>query len=316
MKVHLSFDVEVWCNGWERLDEEFPAAFDRYILGRSPQGDWGLPQTLAILRRHGLCGVFFVEPLFAARFGEQHLRRVVELIAGGRQDVQLHIHPEWVDEIRPPLIPDSHRKRQHLSYYTLEEQTTLLGHGKRLLEQALGGTVTAFRAGSYAANHDTYEALARSGILVDSSLNTVYDFSGTGLPPVAELHSHRRIGRVTSYPISVFLDGTGRPRPAQLGACSFAEMRQALDRAECLGFGHAVIVSHSFELLKDRRSVPDPIMVRRFEQLCAYLAAHPERFQVEPFPLQGEPESRLARPAATLGATLVRHAEQALRRLW
>jgi peptidoglycan/xylan/chitin deacetylase (PgdA/CDA1 family) len=41
----------------------------RALYGRSPAGDYALPKTLEILDRNGLKGVFFVEPLFAARFG-------------------------------------------------------------------------------------------------------------------------------------------------------------------------------------------------------------------------------------------------------
>jgi len=73
MQVHLTFDIEVWCNGWQQLDQRFPAAFERYCYGRSAQGDYALPKTLEILQRHGLTGVFFVEPLFSARFGASYL---------------------------------------------------------------------------------------------------------------------------------------------------------------------------------------------------------------------------------------------------
>ena len=74
MRVFLTFDIEIWCDGWEALDERFPAAFQRYIYGRSPEGDYALPKTLEIMNRHGLLGVFFVEPLFAAR-GQRHANR-------------------------------------------------------------------------------------------------------------------------------------------------------------------------------------------------------------------------------------------------
>ena len=126
MNVYITFDVEVWCNGWSDLDGRFPAAFERYYFGRSSAGSYALPKTLEIMNRHGLVGVFFVEPLFAARFGKGHLDTVVQLIAGAGQDVQLHIHPEWTDEIRPPLIGDVSKKRQHLVHYDVDEQTQLI----------------------------------------------------------------------------------------------------------------------------------------------------------------------------------------------
>ena len=62
MNVYLSFDIEVWCGGWNDLDGKFPASFERYVYGRSPKGDYALPKTLEILASNGLKGVFFVEP--------------------------------------------------------------------------------------------------------------------------------------------------------------------------------------------------------------------------------------------------------------
>lgn len=35
LDVFLTFDVELWCDGWEDLDAKFPGAFERYIYGRS-----------------------------------------------------------------------------------------------------------------------------------------------------------------------------------------------------------------------------------------------------------------------------------------
>ena len=178
MKVYVTFDVEVWCDGWSDLDGRFPAAFERYYYGRSAAGSYALPKTLEIMARHGITGVFFVEPLFSARFGAQYLQIVARLIADAGQDVQLHLHPEWTDEISPAILADVSKKRQHMVYYNEDEQTALIGVGRRLLEEALGDAVTVFRAGSFAVNHDTYRALARNGFTLDSSLNPAFDYSG------------------------------------------------------------------------------------------------------------------------------------------
>jgi hypothetical protein len=316
--VFLSFDIEVWCNGWQQLDEKFPAAFDRYVYGRSAAGAYALPETLAMLNRHGLQGVFFVEPLFAARFGLEPLREIVGLIQGAGQQVQLHLHPEWTDEAREPLLPDVRGKRQHLSYYSLDEQTALIAHGLRLLGEAGAAPICAFRAGSYAANRDSFHALARNGIALDSSLNRCGAVSGLDLRATHRFDAPFICDGVSSYPVSVFTDGLGRERPAQVGACGAAELRSVLDRAQQLGVQDFVIVSHNFEMLRSGRSDPDWIVVRRFEALCAYLAAHPQRFQVRGFAddlrltADGRPG---ATPRASLGGTLWRHGEQLRRRL-
>ena len=319
MNVFLTFDIEVWCNGWERLDEVFPAAFDRYIYGRSKHGNYALPKTLEILQRHGLRGVFFVEPLFSARFGARYLAEVVQLIEAARQDVQLHLHPEWTDEISPPPLEHIPGKRQHLIQYSLDEQTALIRFGKALLEAATGRPVQAFRAGSYAANAHTFAALRRNGIRVDSSLNQVFaEVSGGGLsfPSAPQPWIPQAIDGVTTYPVTVFQDGRGRLRPAQVGACSFAEMRDALMDAQRCGCEHFVIVSHNFEMLKPDTSERDLVVMRRFERLCAFLAQNPDKFQVTGYPPAALASAAAARrPRVSLGATVQRFAEQALRRV-
>lgn len=314
MKVFLSFDIEVWCNDWQQLDARFPGSFDRYVYGRSSRGNYALPKTLEILQRHGLLGVFFVEPLFSARFGKQYLREIVQLIASAGQDVQLHLHPEWTDEIRPKLIPDCDNKRQHLIYYSLDEQVALIGWGKQALENILGRPITAFRAGSYAANNDTFAALARNGIPFDSSLNGCMWVDGSDLrQPIAE-GAPWCCGPVTTFPVAVFRDGLGRYRPAQVGACAFAEFKQALLNAQARGCEHFVIVSHNFEMLRPQRSDPDLIVARRFERLCGFLSEHRDLFQVGSFATPSG-TAIWQTPTVTALATGRRYAEQLLRRL-
>ncbi|MEO8248204.1 MAG: hypothetical protein ABI589_02445 [Burkholderiales bacterium] len=274
MNVHLSFDTEVWCNGWDRLDAAFPASFERYVYGQSAAGQYALPKTLEILNRHHLKGVFFVEPLFSARFGAEHLARIVGLLRDAGQDVQLHLHPEWTDEITPPILENSRVKRQHLIYYTQDEQAALIGRGRELLEAAGSGEISAFRSGSFAVNRDTFEALARNGIRLDSSINRCHAVSAADLSRERLLDTPFTVAGVRSFPVAVFRDGLGRDRPAQVGACSFSEMRDALRTAHEAGISDFVIVSHNFELLKPGSSEPDAIVVRRFERLCAHLAEH------------------------------------------
>lgn len=329
MKVYLTFDVEVWCNGWDRLDENFPWCFDRYVWGRSARGDYALPKTLEILRAHELTGIFFVEPLFSARFGRGALQTITGLILDARQDVQLHLHPEWTDEIDPPLLEHCQTKRQHLTYYTRQEQVALIGRGRALLEAATGRSVSAFRAGSFAANKDTYAALAELGLWTDSSLNECHDHSEASLPPRSGWHSECSIDGIRCFPVTVFTDGFGRSRPAQVGACSFEELRDALDHAHASDCRHFVVVSHNFEMLKPGSSQPDRVVESRFVRLCQYLAAHPDRFEVASLPSPGahpqvdvQPSRRPSssgpaerRPRAGTLSTVRRHAEQALRRL-
>ncbi|SDO41411.1 hypothetical protein SAMN05216303_1011358 [Rhodoferax sp. OV413] len=316
MNVYLTFDIEVWCNGWNDLDRAFPACFERYVYGHSAHGDYALPKTLELLNQHGLKGVFFVEPLFAARFGQPYLDTIVGLIRAAGQDVQLHLHPEWTDEALQPLIPDCASKRQHLSYYTLEEQTTLIACGKQMLEAAGSGPITAFRSGSFAANQDTFTALHRNQLLLDSSLNRCHAVSAPDLLQGRDLESVFAVDGVTSFPVTVFQDGFGKDRPAQVGACSFAEMRDALWSAQRAGMAHFVLVSHNFEMLKPGLSQPDWVVVKRFAQLCAFLGQHRDTFTVGSFgPASAIGPAKVSQPRVGWTSTARRYVEQALRRL-
>ncbi len=319
MNVFLTFDIEVWCNGWDDLDGSFPGSFERYVYGHSAHGDYALPQTLAILNRHGLKGVFFVEPLFATRFGTEHLDTIVRLIRDAGQEVQLHLHPEWTDEAIQPLIEDCATKRQHLSYYTLDEQTALIAHGKRMLECAGSGPITAFRSGSFAANGDTFKALHRNQIFLDTSLNRCYDVSAPELRSTYSFDQAFETEGVTTFPVTVMKDGFGKDRHAQVGACSFDEMRGALLSAQRAGHRDFVVVSHNFEMLKPATSSPDWVVVKRFERLCSFLAANSQLFCVRGFGADllspAELSQPLSPPKATLFATSRRYAEQLQRRL-
>lgn len=316
MNVYLTFDIEVWCNGWDKLDAVFPGNFERYVFGRSKHGDYALPKTLEILNRHGLKGVFFVEPLFAARFGSEYLEKIVNLIRDAGQEIQLHIHPEWTDEISPPIIEDVYRKRQHLSYYTLEEQTTLIAFAKAQLERAGSGPISTFRAGSFAANGNTFKALLRNGIFYDSSLNRCYPISAPDLRQQHEFISPFEVDGVISFPVSVFIDGFGKERPAQVGACSSGELRNALLDGCKAGLTDFVVLSHNFEMLKPNTAEPDWIVVRRFENLCKFLDEHRAMLPVVSYTQPRPAEVPLQKlPKVTLISTLSRYTEQFARRL-
>ena len=84
--------------------------------------------------------------------------------------------------------------------------------------------------------------------------------------------------------MSVFDDGTGKLRHMQLTACSLSEMEHLLWQALETGHSSLVILSHSFELLNGgRHDRSDPVVVRRFRKLCAFLDRHRDMFKVRGF---------------------------------
>ena len=315
MQILLTFDVEIWCAHWDRIDHEFPAAFDRYVNGGSVAGEFALPKTLEILGRHNLHGIFFVEGLFAARFGIDYLRRIVELIQGAGQEVQLHLHTEWTDEIVPSPVPAVPGKRQHLRQFSLEDQTRLIALGIELLQAAGAARPIAFRAGNMAVNADTFRALHANGIRIDSSIDATVRDSAPDIRQQADVYRPSYIEDVASYPIGVFRDGWGRERHAQVGACAVKELFQAIESAAALGWRQFVLLSHNFEMLQRHGCDPDRFVVRRFERLAQFLERNATRYPTVRASELSAPDSigTGSLPRASRDAVWRRTAEQALR---
>lgn len=128
------------------------------------------------------------------------------------------------------------------------------------------------------------------------------------------------IGGVTTYPVTIIEDGFGKDRPAQVSACSLAELRNALRSAEASSTNDFVVVSHNFEMLKTGSSQPDWVVVKRFRGLCAYLAKHPIKYNVRGCDpgMQDLPTNNRqpCQPKSGRVATAWRYVEQVKRRLF
>ncbi len=283
LDVFFTVDVEVWCDNWQDIDRKFPAAFRSYVYGPTPEGEFGLPFQADLLKDHGMKGVFFVEPLFSARFGPEPLQEIVGILKERQQEIQLHLHTEWVDEARVPLLPDVRSKRQHLRYFSRDEQASLIATGARLLREAGVAGVDAFRAGSFAFNHDTLPALAGNGIAFDSSYNAVLFGADSGVMPGVTLVESTQVDGVHEYPMTVYRDGTGALRHAQVTSCSYGELETLLWQALHAGRRSFVILSHNFEALNPAKTRVDKVVVNRLRKLFAFLDHNRDCFRVRGF---------------------------------
>jgi hypothetical protein len=313
MNVFLTIDVEVWCGGWDNVDEKFGRAFDSHIHGKTGKGDFGLPYQFKVMNDHGLTSVCFVEPLFSARFGQQPLADIVGMVNEAGHENQLHLHPEWVDEAREPLLPNVSGKRQHLHYYSAAEQSSLIASGLAMMANAGAPDLNAFRAGSFGFNRDTLDALAANSIPFDSSYNATLFGLESGVRPDAPAWAPFECANVQEYPMTVFDDGTGKMRHVQLTACSYEEIEGLLWRALEAGYTSFVILSHSFELLNEGKDKPDPVVIGRFRKLCAFLDKHRDKFRVRGFRgLQAGPHApqpaMLSSPLWRAGARMLQQA--------
>jgi hypothetical protein len=315
LDVFFTFDVEVWCEGWNDIDAKFAKSFQKYIYGTTSKGNFGLPYKLKVLQENDLTGIFFVEPLFSGRFGLTPLAEIVTLVQEYHQEVQLHLHTEWVDEALAPLLDNVTRKRQFLHNFSLAEQTKLIETGAKLIKEVGGGDVNAFRAGNFGFNRDTLRALATNNIKIDSSYNATRFGLLSGVNQGSPLVDIMECEGVYEYPMTVFNDGL-ELRHAQVKACSHGEMEGLLWQALETGRDAFVILSHNFELLNSRMDRPDDIAVKRFNKLCTFLGNNKDCFRVRGFKGLSPVETLPHRMPLTspLWKTSCRMVEQAIRR--
>ena len=244
--ILLATDVEIWPRVRLPSETQFREEFKRFILGSTPSGDYGLPFQLRRLKEHDLRGVFLVDALFASAFGLSSLKEIVEMVLEGGQEVQLHIHTEWVERIEG-LLPG--KRGMNMRDFSLQDQRDLIRAALDNMDRCGVKNLTAFRAGNFGANWETLEALAAEGILYDTSYNIPYIGSTCDLRTDPPMVQPRRFGGIIEFPITFFKQGADRYRHAQIGSCSFAELTRMLDQADRRGWHSFQILSHNFELM-------------------------------------------------------------------
>lgn len=320
--VYLTIDTEFWPRRTYHHPDDYVPDFERDVLGRTSAGSFGLEYQLDLLTSHRLQAVFFVEPLCVHAVGEAPVKRTVDLIRAGKQEVQLHLHTEWLQWMPEPLLPTA--RGEHMHHFSLEDQTRLVEAGLAVLRNCGIEDVCAFRAGNYGANLDTLRALARNRILFDSSHNTNYLGSACDMESIGKVLQPMEACGVREFPITFFRDFRGRNRHLQLTANSIGELRNTLLDAWSRRWQSVVIVSHSFELIKGRNkrsrlARPDTIVIRRFRALCEFLDENRDKFRTSVFSEKPTTNVNADQDVTPLRVrrvdTCLRLVEQALRRI-
>lgn len=131
--------------------------FNPMFEGLTNQQYWGYKKIIDICDKYHFKATFFVSVFECKKYGEDTLRNVCEEIKGKGHDVQLHTHPIWLGE------------KRYMSDHSIEEQTQILSHGKKLLEKWITDIPVAHRAGGYGVDENTLKALAENNFKIDSS---------------------------------------------------------------------------------------------------------------------------------------------------
>jgi hypothetical protein len=288
-RVYLTVDVECAEERVVASRARPPLGYDLRVWGRfANQGrDLGLPLMLEELRRHGLQATFFVEPFGSSFFGQSGLAEVCQTLRAAGQDVQLHVHP--VQQQVDWYTRGAERPPDQMAAYDVTVQRKLLTDGLTLLRAAgvPGTELKAFRAGHFAANNDTWQAMRQVGLTLSSNLNLCYLGRGCAIewPSPANALFAAAEG-IWELPISNFLEPGGGYRHLQVTAVSFSEMRHFLEAAHRLRIPEVTVVTHCFEFFfvdsaAEKLGHPNWINLHRWRQLCEFLGHRRGDFAVE-----------------------------------
>lgn len=280
-RVYITIDTE-YSSGLVRSGSAAERAdnFAASIACNGPSGKpsdaSGVAHTLRVLEETGQSAVFFVDPMPALLWGTAAIEDVVGPIMDAGQDVQLHLHTEWLAWAGANHPLSSKRTGQNLFDFSFEEQCTLIDYARTQLIAAGAPAPVAFRAGNYGANDDTLRALAHLGIVYDTSHCPALVGTASRIslgPEVRETVEHAGVIEVPVASTGAF--GGQAQRHAQITALSLAEMRAAILHARDTGRETFTLVSHSFELFSRQKRVVKHLVRRRFDGLCAFLRDTP-----------------------------------------
>lgn len=229
----------------------------------------GLMEIARMQRERKLAGTFLLNVYEHRTWGEGKMREIVEKLQASGQDLALHTHPQWAYD----------PTRNGMHQYTLEEQTSIIRDGVRLLSLWSGHPVVAHRAGDYAADERTLRALEANGLRVDSSL-----FWGHPKSQLAELGLPRNLpsawGKLLQVPVTVY-ERKERPRLFSGIAPALSSIRKidvnwfvneeeakaAIDAVVEADLPFLVVFLHSFTFLAGRTNDGVPVANRQAQAI-------------------------------------------------
>lgn len=243
--------------------------FDLAIACRGQGQEAGIHYQMDVMERHGIRGVFFVDPMPALVWGQDAVERIVQPILERGHEVQLHLHTEWLRFAKDNPLGD--RTGRNMRDFTLAEQRVLIAYAADRLVVAGAPFPKAFRAGNYGADENTLQALGDCGIAFDSSFPAGLLGNECGIEGILGSCAPFRRNNAVELPIAAISARNGGFRHGQVAALSAREMQAAVTHAHAHKWPAMVMVSHSFELFDRHSAAPSRIMKRRFERLCAWL---------------------------------------------
>lgn len=324
-RVFITVDTEHSIGGAFQDPTFKPVGNDLRIFGKIQGREFGIPMIMDIADEFGLPVVFFLEVLNYHYFGKDETRKVCEYILGRGHDVQLHLHPNYLNFKEP--LPGLLKYRDNMAFYSSEDQYRLISEGRSLLMEYGVSNPVAFRAGNFGADHNTLQALAENDFKFDSSYNLAYPYTMQDIKKDCVINDLTAMGSILELPVTCFEENIPcirrRIKPLDINGAGFGEIREILEYCNKKHFSCVTIILHSFSFYQARDPQYHSVriihpVIKRFRKLCHYLSRQNDQFDVVCFKSCPKFYSQVPQeeekhhiPNASICNSFIRYAEQA-----
>lgn len=279
----FTIDTEFSLGGYFKNNNDKPVPAEKIIWCKIGNEEYGINLIMDILDQYDLKGVFFMETESRFYFGEQIIIDIIKHIRSRGHEVQLHIHPTFRSFIKGEKLPDDLRK------YSYDEQVKIILEALVFLGKYSINDIIAYRSGGFYSNNDTLKAIEQNNLFFASNYNLSF-------PNCDYINDHPQkndlfqINNIYELPITCFKEPPIRKRynSFQLEAASFKEIQSALSFYGKHKINLITYILHSFEFVKRsdhqfNQIKPQKFLIRRFKNICKFLADHKDEFQVFTF---------------------------------
>lgn len=285
LQVYITVDTEASIAGTfanpQRCFPLLDGPVDGVVQGQSE----ALGFLLRTLQRYQLSATFFTESLQNRYFGIEPMQRRAEQILNAGQDLQLHLHPCWLNfadgQMLSPHPNDASTGRPLPELIAIFQEAR-----QRFIDWGFGAPV-AVRTGNFSTGLDTFAACAASDLLYSSNIAAPL-LPAQAEPALQQYYGFCQLAAVTELPLTSFqsyrLNGRPCHRIMAITACSVTEMTGAMQQAWQQGLSAVCILTHPFEFIKRRHGSFEQLSVnqlnqQRFVALCQFIADQPERYR-------------------------------------
>ena len=233
----------------EGHDGKDPVA--KLIFGETAEGKYGIEFIMDELDKAGAKALFFIDFAEAWDYGEDKVRKVVEIIIKRGHNVGVHVHPDHMAD----------KNKLFLYEYTKDEQYEMISKCTALYEKIVGYKPLSFRAGKYSANLDTLDILCELGYRYDFS--AFYHQQWCGINPAFTINGPCKYKTLMEFPVTMHTTFHAGPIKREdkidIEGMTRGELQYALKQVVSQDFPVAVtLFFHSFSLLKWRDKPDEP----------------------------------------------------------